>query len=102
MSADRGLGWRERVGTRGWRTHLRESGGEVANRGRRQGILGTWGILRSLTELEEFRVGDFPGGPVVESPLPLQGARARSLVREIRSFMPHIAAKKKKKKKNLG
>ena len=68
VSADRGLGWRERVGTRGWRTHLRESGGEVANRGRRQGILGTWGILRSLTELEEFRVGDFPGGPVVKSP----------------------------------
>ena len=27
--------------------------------------------------------GNFPGGPVADSPLPLQGAQVRSLVREL-------------------
>ena len=37
--------------------------------------------------------GDFPGGPVVETLLLLQGARVLSLVRELRS---HKIKKKKK------
>ena len=46
--------------------------------------------------------GDFPGGPVVETVLPMQGAEVQSLVRELTSHMPWYAAKKvlKKKKKN--
>ena len=45
--------------------------------------------------------GDFPGGPVVETVLPMQGAEVQSLVRELTSHMPWYAAKKvfKKKKK---
>ena len=31
---------------------------------------------------------DFPGGPVVKNPLPMQGTRVRSLVGELRSHMP--------------
>ena len=40
---------------------------------------------------------DFPGGPVVKTLLPLQGARVPALVRELRSRMPRGAAKKKRK-----
>ena len=43
--------------------------------------------------------GDFPGGPVVESSLPMQWAWVRSLVGELRSHMLWGMAKKKKKKK---
>ena len=40
----------------------------------------------------------FPGGPAVKTVLPLQGARVRSLARELRSHMPCGAAKKEKKR----
>ena len=39
---------------------------------------------------------DFPRGPVAVPTLPTQGARVQSLVRELRSHMPHHVAKKKK------
>ena len=39
--------------------------------------------------------GDFPGGPVVKTALPLQGAQVRSLVGELGSHMPRSTAKKK-------
>ena len=42
---------------------------------------------------------DFPGVPVVKTELPLQGARVRSLVGELRSHMPQGVAKKSKLKK---
>lgn len=42
---------------------------------------------------------DFPGSPVVNTALPLQGEPIRSLVREIRSRMPRDEAKKKKRDK---
>ena len=42
---------------------------------------------------------DFPGGPVVKTVLPLQGARVRSLVRELRSCSLRGAAKKTPKQK---
>ena len=44
--------------------------------------------------------GGFPGGPVVKTAFPLQGAWVQSLVRELRSHML-IHCKKKKKKENL-
>ena len=40
----------------------------------------------------EFR--DFPGGPMVKTALPMQGPRVQSLVRELRSHMPHGQRKK--------
>lgn len=40
---------------------------------------------------------DFPGSPVVNTALPLQGEPIRSLVREIRSRMPRDEAKNKQK-----
>ena len=42
---------------------------------------------------------DFPGSPVVETALPIQGPRVQSLVRKLRSHMPHGTAKKTKNKK---
>ena len=43
--------------------------------------------------------GGLPWCPVVKtSVLPLQGAGVQSLVRELRSCMPHSTAKKKKRK----
>lgn len=42
-----------------------------------------------------------PDGPVVRTPLPLQGARARSLVGEMGSCKPHDAAKKEQINKNF-
>ena len=46
---------------------------------------------------------DFSGGPVVDSAHPLQGARVRSLVGELRSHTPcSVAKKRKKKKKRMG
>ena len=39
---------------------------------------------------------DFPGGPVVDSVLPLQGARVRSLVGDLRSCMLRGMANMKK------
>ena len=42
----------------------------------------------SLTGIDiKIFIRDFPGGPVVESLLPLQGTWVQSLVREIRSCM---------------
>lgn len=57
MSADRGQVWRGKL-ARALQTCLRESGGEGANRGRRQELWGAaaWGILRHLKGLEECRV----------------------------------------------
>ena len=46
-----------------------------------------------------MRYRDFPGGPVVKILLPLQGVRVHSLVRELRSCMPHSASKKKKRER---
>ena len=37
-----------------------------------------------------------PGGPVVKTLLPMQGAQFQSLVEDLRSCMPHSVAKKKK------
>ena len=45
-----------------------------------------------------MRYRDFPGGPVVKILLPLQGVRVHSLVRELRSCMPHSASKKKRER----
>ena len=42
---------------------------------------------------------DFPGGPVVKTQLPLQGSWVSSLVRELKSYILHSAAKKKKEKR---
>ena len=43
---------------------------------------------------------DFPGGPGIKTPWSsCRGAWVWSLVRELRSHMPHGTAKKKKKKK---
>ena len=42
-------------------------------------------------------VWDFAGGPVVRTPLPLQGAWVQSLVGELKSLMLCGVAKKKKK-----
>ena len=39
-----------------------------------------------------------PGGPVVKARLPTKGARIQSLVRELRSYVPHGMTKKKKKR----
>ena len=39
-------------------------------------------------------VTDFPGGPVVKTPLPLQRAWVPSLIWELRSLMPQGASKK--------
>ena len=44
-----------------------------------------------------MRTRDFPGGPAVKAGLPVQGARIQSLVRELRSYVPHGMAKKKKR-----
>ena len=46
---------------------------------------------------QERDVGDFPGGPVVKTLLPEQGAWVQSLVRELSSCM--LCSKKKKAKK---
>ena len=56
------------------------------------------GILSNKEECSksEARQRDFPGGPVVKTLLPLQGARVPSLVGELRS--PMARPKKKKKK----
>ena len=57
-------------------------------------------MLRKLGQTSFSR--DFPGGPVVKTALPLQGAQVRSLVRELKSHLPRGAAKetlKKNKKK---
>ena len=41
--------------------------------------------------------GQFPGGPVVKMLLlPMYGAWVQSLVRELRSYIPHGGKKKKK------
>ena len=43
-------------------------------------------------------MGDLPGGPVVKTALPVQGVWVQSLAGELKSHIPHSAAKKKKKK----
>ena len=50
-------------------------------------------------EITKHLMGDFPGGPVVDSLLPMQRAWVLSLIRELRSHMAHGMAKKRKKKK---
>ena len=56
------------------------------------------------TEIQERLLGDFPGGPVVKTLLPLQGTRVRSLVGvELRSHMPRGVPKRNTtKRKALG
>ena len=51
-----------------------------------------------MDEALNHKMWDFPGGPVVETALPVQGAEVQSLVRELTSHMPWYAAKKVKKK----
>ena len=49
-------------------------------------------------KLKNCIFGDFPSNPEVKTTLPMQGARVRSLVRELRSHILYGVAKKKKKK----
>ena len=42
---------------------------------------------------------DFPGGPIVKTPLWMQGSQVRFLVGELRSHKPPGLAKRKKEKK---
>lgn len=49
-------------------------------------------------EITKHLMGDFPGGSVVDSLLPMQRAWVLSLIRELRSHMAHGMAQKKKKK----
>ena len=53
--------------------------------------------------VEVFSLQDFPGSPVVDSAIPLQGTWVHFLVRELRSHVLYSTAKKKifnlKKKK---
>ena len=51
--------------------------------------------LRRRIKLNHGKYWDFPGGPVVDSALPLHGARVSSLVGELRSHIPRGRAKKK-------
>ena len=37
----------------------------------------------------EIKCADFPGNPVIDSRLPVQETLVRSLVRELRSHVPH-------------
>ena len=46
-------------------------------------------------------VGDFPGGPVVKTLLPVQGAPVQFLVGELRSHMPRGARPKQTNKKTV-
>ena len=44
---------------------------------------------KSLSDKQNKRhYWDFPGGPAVETSLPMQGVRVQSLVRELGSHMP--------------
>ena len=58
------------------------------------GRKGAGGLRRAALE---FMVRDLPGGPVVKTVHPLQGAWVRSPVRELRSHMPQGMGQKKKK-----
>ena len=55
-----------------------------------------WISLHSLCFKTALR--NFPGYPVVKTLLPIQGAQVQFLAGELRSHMPHSAAKIKKKK----
>ena len=48
---------------------------------------------------KEIKAGDFPGGPVVKTVLPVQEVQVWSLGKELRSHMPRDAAKKIKEEK---
>ena len=50
--------------------------------------------------LQKLPSGEFPGGPVVKTVLPLQGARAWSLGEELSSHMPRGTAKTQTNKNN--
>ena len=48
-------------------------------------------------------MGEFPGGPVVKTLLlPMHGAWVQSLVRELRSYIPHGKKQTQKQKQELG
>ena len=49
----------------------------------------------------KYHTENFPGSPVVDSTLPMQGARVRSPVGEMKSCMLHGAAKNNKIKQNI-
>ena len=61
-------------------------------------------ISNSVNNLYSLKdpFGDFPGGPVVKTALPLHKAQAQSLVRKLGSHMPHGGQKNKNKKTPLG
>ena len=46
-------------------------------------------ISNSKVEILNLHQGDFPGGPVAKTPLPMQGVQVQCLVRESRFHMPH-------------
>ena len=56
-------------------------------------------FLAERRQVEGPKKGDFPGCPVVKIQASNAGVRVRSLVRELRSYMPHDVAKKLKRKK---
>ena len=52
-------------------------------------------LVQQQTFLKRLKpTKDFPGGPVVKTVLPLQGARVQSLVMELKFHMPHGVAKR--------
>ena len=61
-------------------------------------VIHLWALNRNLGNLEnldqiaffKIEVRDFPGGPVADSLLPIQGAWVQSLVRELDSHMPQL------------
>ena len=56
-------------------------------------------FLAERRQVEGPKKGDFPGCPVVKIQASNAGVRVRSLVRELRSYMPHDVAKKLKERK---
>ena len=58
-------------------------------------------LLQAFKRIQKRHIRDFLGGPVVKTLLPMKGVRVQSLVREIRSHMPHGKAEKKKEKKDI-
>ena len=57
-------------------------------------------FLAERRQVKSPKKGDFPRGPVVKIQASNAGVRVRSLVRELRSYMPHDVAKKLKKKES--
>ena len=52
----------------------------------------------NLLFFKNKKIGDFPGGPVVKLHVSNQGVHVRSLVKELRSYIPSSVAKTQTKK----